>query len=685
MDGRAPGVLIQFVDPPPAVEPTRIDVPVLVCVTERGPVDTPVRVASWSAFRLTFGAFVRNGLGAYAAKAFFDNGGGPAWVVRVASPERLTATSGPQPVDRTRSVVGSASGLVVGAVATLTQDALVRAYLVVAVDAVTRTVTWDRPLHPRFDTTLGIAIATGAGTASAELPDAVGAPALRIGAANPGAWGDRLAVVCTASVAAGTTTRPGAAGSAGATPVVSTVGFVGGDSCRISQDVGGVVAVVRADLAAVDAARRVLTWAALLPGTIDVTRPFTIESRAFDVAVTEAGTLVETWSGLSCTSAHPRFAEAVLAGSSYVRAAVLGDQPATGGVRLAGGRDGTAALTIADVLGDDLQADGRGLAAVVDIDEPAVVVVPDLVAPPTPAVLTAPLPVDPCDPCSPLQAESPDVVEAVVTEAGASFDDAAVIAAQQSIIESCERNTERIVLLDPPHGRRTLADLRGWAVRLASSYAVTVAPWLTVVEPGNSAAVRAVPASGHLAGLISATDTATGPWQSAANRTLAWAHGAAWGLTDAEHAVANDDCINLVRPVPGRGLVPLGARTLASEDQWRFVAVRRTMIWLRRTLRHHLAWVVFEPITPGLATLVNSAIGTLLTSVWEAGGLAGDTPADAFFVAVDTTSAAVGELRIVVGVALARPAEFVTVRVSRPGNRLELAEAPALVLAGGAG
>jgi len=108
------------------------------------------------------------------------------------------------------------------------------------------------------------------------------------------------------------------------------------------------------------------------------------------------------------------------------------------------------------------------------------------------------------------------------------------------------------------------------------------------------------------------------------------------------------------------------------------------MIWLRRTLRHHLAWVVFEPVNTGLAALLTSSIGTLLTDVWEAGGLAGNSPEDAFFVAVDTTAALVGELRIVVGVALARPAEFVTVTVTRPGNRLELAEEPTVVLAGGA-
>jgi hypothetical protein len=682
MDGRAPGVLIQFADPPPAVEPSRIDVPVLVCVTERGPVGTPVRCPSWPRFVASHGGFIPNGLGAYAAKAFFDNGGGPAWIVRVAAPERLTATSGAQPVDRSRSVVASLDGLVVGAAATLRQGDLVRAYLVTATDAATSTVTWDRLLHPGFDTTLAIEVASGAGSAAARLADAAAADALRVEAATPGSWGDRVEVTVSAGRTASTTPRADAIGTAGVTPVTTTVGFSIGDSCRITQDAGGTVSVEQIVVATVDAAHRVLTWVTPLPATIDVTKSFTIENRAFDLAVIESGRVVEAWAGLTCEPAHPRYVQRMLAASTYVRATVLGDQPAPARVRLAGGRDGTAALSLADLLGDELSGDARGLAAVSEIDEPAVVVIPDLVAPATPARVRAPLPTDPCDPCRD-DDDLPDAFEAVIVEAGATFDDEQIIGAQQVAIEACERNTERVVLLDPPYGCRTLAHLRGWAARFSSSYAITIAPWIGVVEPSDSRALRLIPASGHLAGLISARDTAAGPWLSPANRSLVWAHSVTWAASEAEHAIANDDGINVVRALPGRGLVPLGARTLAADGQWRFVAVRRAMMWLRRTLRHHLAWVVFEPISTGLATLLTGTIGTLLTDVWEEGGLSGAAADEAFFVVVDTSAALVGQLRIVVGVALSRPAEFVTVTVTQTGNRLELTEEPVIVPAGG--
>ena len=93
---RAPGVIIEFVDPPPAIAPTRVDVPVIICVAERGPLHTPVRCGSWSEFRRVFGGFVPNGLGAYAAKGFFEQGGGPGWFVRVAAPEPRLGTCSPR-------------------------------------------------------------------------------------------------------------------------------------------------------------------------------------------------------------------------------------------------------------------------------------------------------------------------------------------------------------------------------------------------------------------------------------------------------------------------------------------------------------------------------------------------------------------------------------------------------------
>jgi phage tail sheath protein FI len=96
----------------------------------------------------------------------------------------------------------------------------------------------------------------------------------------------------------------------------------------------------------------------------------------------------------------------------------------------------------------------------------------------------------------------------------------------------------------------------------------------------------------------------------------------------------------------------------------------------------HLAWTVFEPNDPSLATMVESAIATLMVQVWEAGALVGGRAEDAYALQVDQSQAAAGRFVLVLGVALARPAEFITLRVSRTDNRLEIREMPEVVRTG---
>ena len=566
--GRAPGVLIQFVDPPPVVEPVRVDVPAFVCVCERGSLHTPVRIGSWPEFVLTFGSFVANGLGAYAVKAFFDQGGRVCWVVRVAAAEHATVPSGPQPTDRLSSVVADPTGFVAGAAATVCQGGEVHTYLVTSVDVTTATVGWDRPLHPAFDLTLPFDLATGQGSASATLAGS-GGDVLRLGASGPGAWGNRLEAVVEPGRKAATINRPAEPSDGTATPVTGTDGFVAGSAVRISQDIGGAVTVVNAVIDHVDRARSVLWWTAPLPvPPLVPAQPMTFETSTVTLSVLERGATVEVWPDLSPVSAHPRYLPTVLAASTRIGAVdvLAADEPLPGRFALAGGRDGTAALSTAELIGDELLGDELGVASLIDVDEPAAVTVPDLVAAPTHARVESPPPDehDPCAPCPPPPSAPPEL-EAVVVEAGAAFDSAQIVLAQQLLIDSCERNTERIALLDPPAGPGPLTptDLREWSGRFASSYAVAAVPWLTVVDPlVRSGAVRRIPSCGHLAGLIAQTDAADGPWLTAANLSLTWAHGADTAIGEAQHALLNEAGVVVIRALPGRGLVPMGARTL---------------------------------------------------------------------------------------------------------------------------
>ena len=56
----------------------------MVGVAEKGPINKPVLVTSWEQFINRFGSYINEGYLAYAARAFFDNGGSVLYVNRIA-------------------------------------------------------------------------------------------------------------------------------------------------------------------------------------------------------------------------------------------------------------------------------------------------------------------------------------------------------------------------------------------------------------------------------------------------------------------------------------------------------------------------------------------------------------------------------------------------------------------------
>ncbi len=707
----APGVRVELVDPPRPVEPGRVDVLGLVAVCERGPAGVPVRISSWRMFTDTFGFFIRNGLGAYAAKAFFDNGGSLAYVVRAVAPEHTTTLAAVQPPDRRRSVVGALDGLVVGASATLRGPSTgVHQHLVTAVDPVGMEVTWDRPLDPELDPVAGgpVTVASGGGVARAMLADGAGNPAVAVRAYGPGSAGNRL----TARVSAG---RRSAAlttgsGSAAALAVSRIDGFTAGSLVRFRQTTPNPVTHWQV-VDGVDGVTRVLRLRAPLPvgpGGFDLSHPISCETDSFTLSVSDREHLLEVHPDLVLVPEHPRSAlDTVAAASRLIRLeAPPGGLPAVpshpvaalgGGAggdpavaSLTGGRDGTAGMTVADLLGGDLAADDAadpstlsGLSLLGVLPEPGLVALPDLVAGPVAAhVALPPPPPDPCDPCAPPARPVP-VTAAAVTEAGAAFDDETVAAAQQLVIEHCERLGDRMALLDPPAGRRPLdtGQLRGWRARFASSFAALYAPWVSVIDPlagpGTASSNKRLPPSGHLAGLLAAVDADGGPWRAPANRALQWAVAADTDFGDDAHAVLNSEGVNVLRAKPSRGVVCLGSRTLSHDAAWRHLNVRRLFLHARRVLSGALAWAVFEPLDDRLVGLVETVLAGFAEGLYAAGALAGASDAESYRISFDGTDRRSGILSGELGLAAARPNEFILLRVARTQDRLELADSTA--------
>ena len=120
-------------------------------------------------------------------------------------------------------------------------------------------------------------------------------------------------------------------------------------------------------------------------------------------------------------------------------------------------------------------------------------------------------------------------------------------------------------------------------------------------------------------------------------------------------------------PAGMRPLLDLNALRLRDSD-WKYVNVRRLLIFIEASIDRGLQWVVFEPNADPLWARVRRAITNFLTVLWRNGALEGTKPEEAFFVKCDRTTMTQteidqGRLICLVGVAPVKPAEFVIVRI----------------------
>jgi len=164
-----------------------------------------------------------------------------------------------------------------------------------------------------------------------------------------------------------------------------------------------------------------------------------------------------------------------------------------------------------------------------------------------------------------------------------------------------------------------------------------------------------------------------------ANFELSWIQALQSDVSAADQGLLNPEGINCLRAFPARGLRVYGARTVSSDPSWIYVNVRRLMMMIEKAVEYSLQWAVFEPNNAQLRLNVTSALTVFLESIYEAGGLAGASDKEAFFVKCDAHNnppelSDAGQFLAEVGVAPAIPAEFILFRVGRTQDRLEVTE-----------
>lgn len=245
------------------------------------------------------------------------------------------------------------------------------------------------------------------------------------------------------------------------------------------------------------------------------------------------------------------------------------------------------------------------------------------------------------------------------------------LAAQQAVVEHCQRLGDRIAVLDAPPGvdvATITAHRTGLTGSLDQGFAALYYPWIVVPDPAHGG--RALqPPSGHVAGSYATSDRTRGVHRAPANLGIVGAVGLERILTDAELSTATLGGVNGMRRVPGRELpVAWGARTTADDPDWRYVPVRRLMLYLEHSLTAGLAFTVFEPDGEVLRERVTRRVADFLLQSWRDGLLSGQTPDDAFFVRVEDADGAApaDRLDVLVGVSTAYPGEFRTLRIRLP-------------------
>lgn len=184
--------------------------------------------------------------------------------------------------------------------------------------------------------------------------------------------------------------------------------------------------------------------------------------------------------------------------------------------------------------------------------------------------------------------------------------------------------------------------------------------------------VNLLPPGAAMAGLYTMVDNTRGVWKAPANVSVSNVIAPTVNISHDDQEDLNvplsGKAVNAIRTFTGEGVKVWGARTLDGNSlDWRYINVRRTMIFLEESVKNAARAYVFDPNEANTWLNIKSMIENFLRGVWKRGGLAGAVPDDAYSVHVglgDTMTPEdilEGIMRITVLVAITRPAEFIEI------------------------
>ncbi len=186
---------------------------------------------------------------------------------------------------------------------------------------------------------------------------------------------------------------------------------------------------------------------------------------------------------------------------------------------------------------------------------------------------------------------------------------------------------------------------------------------------------------GTVAGIIARTDSQRGIWKAPAgiDAGLNGVRGLQVNLTDLDNGNLNVLGVNCMRSFPASGRVVWGARTLRGNDQladeYKYLSVRRTALFIEESLYRGTQWVVFESNDEPLWSQIRLNIGAFMHNLFRQGAFQGKTPKEAYLVKCDRETTTqndinLGIVNILVGFAPLKPAEFVIIKIQQLASQI---------------
>lgn len=666
--GKAPGVYIQEITLPGPIAGVSTSVAAFVGPAQMGPLRTPTLLTNFQQFQNIFGSYIEDPYRVYvthAVNGFFAEGGESCYFVRVGTGAQATLNL----LDR------SGKNRTTLLVTALNEGAAGNNIKVTVANANIATTNTARATAniaagkaPSGQTTVG----TGSDADAANF--------------NPGDWVLLTAGANTQRAVISSIAKDTVAHTTTFTLVSNLTNDFGGGTIRVADLIPGQTRFRVASANGLEAGSYVvLTQGAVTEGAVvsvvdqinnflTVTNPLanTYTNGAADAAVTVVsqeftltidatanGIPVETFTSLSLDPRHSHYFANVVASASV--SVAFADPPtvtlptnnlpvalaATNlgavGQGIAGADDHPANLLTSDYH--------NGIDTLKKIDNVNLLCVPDAVGP----------------------ASSPH------------FQPADTHDIQSYMIAHCESMQDRFAILDSAEmlpSTQVFDAVINQRQNLNSNngYGALYFPWIMISNPFGSGQIP-VPPSGHTAGVFANNDNNFGVFKAPANEPITSALAVEVLLSDDEQGPLNDLGINVIRSFTGAGIVIWGARTIAPTTitAWRFVNVRRLLLFIEKSIQEGTRFAVFEPNNLTLWQQLKRLVTDFLTTLWSEGALFGDTADQAFLVRVDETLnppqiRALGQLIVQVTVVPTTPAEFIIFQVIQDPTGASLSE-----------